>query len=60
MPRVIAAIRDETAQHHGKECEVLRAVTPDDGRAFDVKVAKSVVEFADGTEFIVLNDEIRG
>lgn len=49
--------RDKIKDRIGQDCERVRAVTSDD-EAWDVKVAKTIVRFADGTEAAVINDEI--
>jgi len=60
MTNIIKSTREQTAPHDGKACERVRAVTLDDGEAWDKNLAKTVVRLEDGTEVIVINDEIRG
>ena len=60
MSNFIVSVRATTARHTGKACTPVRAVTVDDGEAFDPNVAKTVVKLDDGTEVVCLNDEIRG
>jgi hypothetical protein len=48
--------------HDGKDCKVLRALTHDDAefaKEWDVAIGKHVVELADGTRGVVLNDEVK-
>jgi hypothetical protein len=49
--------------HHGEACRKLRALTPDDpqfAKDWNKDIAQTVVELADGTAAVVLNDEIAG
>jgi hypothetical protein len=48
--------------HKGKRCRKLRALTPDDDEfadEHDREIGKTVVELADGTHAVVLNDEVK-
>jgi len=54
----IHAIRERSKKHHDKAVEVLRAVTAED-EAWEPSAPKTVVKLEDGTEFVVLNDEVR-
>lgn len=59
MPTIVST-RPQTKANDGKTCEVLRSITEDDGEAFDVMIAKSVVKLDDGgTEVTVLNIELQ-
>jgi hypothetical protein len=58
MPTIISQ-RPQTKPHDGKSCEVLRSITADDGEAFDVALAKSVVKLADETQVTVANIELQ-
>jgi hypothetical protein len=59
MP-TINSLRPQTKLHHGKVCTVLRSVTVEDGEAFDVALAKSIVTL-DGEkgEVTVANIELQ-
>lgn len=57
--REVMAITQKAKPHHGKRCQLLRAVVMEDD-AWDEKVAKSVVRLEGGTEIVLLNDEVRG
>lgn len=54
----IQSTRPNTRAYHGEKCTRVRAVTEEDGEAFDVGIAKTVVKLDDGTEVIVHNHEI--
>jgi hypothetical protein len=59
MP-TINSLRPQTKPHHGKSCQLKRSVTLDDGEAFDVALAKTVVQLEDtDTEIIVANIELQ-
>lgn len=58
MPTILSS-RPQTKPHDGKACDLVRSVTTDDGEAFDVALAKSVVKLADGTEVTVANIELQ-
>jgi hypothetical protein len=48
---------------HGKSCRKLRALTHDDAqfaKDWTKDIARTVVELADGTTTVVLNDEVKG
>jgi hypothetical protein len=54
----IMSSRVNTKPHDGKSCTPLRSITAEDGEAFDVLLAKTVVKLDDGTEVIVANIEL--
>ena len=58
MPTIVSN-RPNTKPHDGKICAPLRSVTIDDGEAFDVTIAKTVVQLEDGTQVIVQNIELQ-
>ncbi|HEX2653572.1 MAG TPA: hypothetical protein VHN11_07975 [Xanthobacteraceae bacterium] len=60
MGNIICSVRTQTAKYDGQACERVRAVTEEDGEAFNPAIAKTVVKLEDGSEAIVLNDEIKG
>lgn len=58
MPTIMSK-RTQTEPHDGKACTLVRSITPEDGEAFDVMMAKSVVALDDGAEVIVQNIELQ-
>lgn len=58
MPVIISS-RHNTKAFDGKSCELVRSVTSEDGEAFDVALAKTVVKLEDGNEVIVANIELQ-
>lgn len=58
MPTIISS-RAQTKPHDGKNCELVRSVTAEDGEAFDTALAKSVVKLDNGKEVTVANIELQ-
>jgi hypothetical protein len=59
MPTIISN-RPQTQEHHGKLCHVVRSLTLElDGEAFDVAMAKSLVELEDTSRVVVQNIELQ-
>jgi hypothetical protein len=59
MPTIVSS-RAQTKAHDGKNCEVMRSLTPEeDGEAFDMMLAKSIVKLDDGSEVTVANIELQ-
>lgn len=55
----IVSMRPNTKAHDGARCTPVRSVVPEDGEAFDVAIAKTVVVLDDGKEVIVWNIELQ-
>jgi hypothetical protein len=53
------ASHPQTKEHDGKPCTRVRAVTIEDGEAFDVARGKTVVRLDDDREIVVWNTELQ-